>query len=161
MDVMMSHCDFSQDKYVRDCLDVLRLNGGLDGALRSGNGPREWEMTYRDGDENGRQKSVGRGASAGEVERLARVGRVASVLNATEEEFKALVDVQYRLTLAGEAAPFTKFTNSKSSELLCVGLHMFAVLTSALCWPLQTKIYTPHSTPPATPPTPAFSTSSG
>ncbi|TIC15824.1 hypothetical protein E3Q08_03104 [Wallemia mellicola] len=30
LDVVMEHCDFSTDKYVRDCLDILSVGAGLD-----------------------------------------------------------------------------------------------------------------------------------
>ncbi|RXW17663.1 hypothetical protein EST38_g8188 [Candolleomyces aberdarensis] len=34
MDEIMKHCDFSANKYVRDCLEVLRIGGGLDNGQR-------------------------------------------------------------------------------------------------------------------------------
>ncbi|TDL28714.1 hypothetical protein BD410DRAFT_781248 [Rickenella mellea] len=34
LDVVMDHCDFSKNKYVRDCLEVLRMGGGLDNENR-------------------------------------------------------------------------------------------------------------------------------
>ncbi|KAI0090758.1 glycosyltransferase family 32 protein [Irpex rosettiformis] len=34
MDVIMKHCDFSENKYVRDCLEVLRYGGGLELGVR-------------------------------------------------------------------------------------------------------------------------------
>ncbi|EAU84066.2 snoRNA binding protein [Coprinopsis cinerea okayama7 len=34
LDEIMRHCDFSQNKYVRDCLEVLRIGGGLDNGQR-------------------------------------------------------------------------------------------------------------------------------
>ncbi|KAL7285220.1 hypothetical protein ACG7TL_000313 [Trametes sanguinea] len=47
MDVVMDHCDFSQNKYVRDCLEVLRLGGGLDNGARVRRGKMdEWKYIY-------------------------------------------------------------------------------------------------------------------
>ncbi|KAJ7293474.1 glycosyltransferase family 32 protein [Mycena rebaudengoi] len=34
LDIVMMHCDFSDKKYVRDCLEMLRLGGGLDNGKR-------------------------------------------------------------------------------------------------------------------------------
>ncbi|KAK7053032.1 hypothetical protein VNI00_004353 [Paramarasmius palmivorus] len=47
MDVIMKHCDFSAGKYVRDCLEVLRLGGGLDNGQRSRRGNMDdWKYIY-------------------------------------------------------------------------------------------------------------------
>ncbi|KAH8829104.1 hypothetical protein DL96DRAFT_1596660 [Flagelloscypha sp. PMI_526] len=47
MDVVMKHCDFSKDKYVRDCLEVLRLGGGLDNGMRVRRGSMDdWKYIY-------------------------------------------------------------------------------------------------------------------
>ncbi|KAI0343679.1 glycosyltransferase family 32 protein [Trametopsis cervina] len=47
LDIIMEHCDFSENKYVRDCLEVLRHGGGLDlGArVRRGNMDK-WKYIY-------------------------------------------------------------------------------------------------------------------
>lgn len=45
LDAVMDHCDFSEGKYVRDCLEALRLNAGLEMGVRRGD-MRLWEMTY-------------------------------------------------------------------------------------------------------------------
>ncbi|KAF9559050.1 glycosyltransferase family 32 protein [Agrocybe pediades] len=34
LDHVMEHCDFSRGKYVRDCLEILRMGGGLDNGQR-------------------------------------------------------------------------------------------------------------------------------
>ncbi|GJE91425.1 hypothetical protein PsYK624_075750 [Phanerochaete sordida] len=34
LDVIMDHCDFSTGKYVRDCLEILRLGAGLENGAR-------------------------------------------------------------------------------------------------------------------------------
>ncbi|TCD63332.1 hypothetical protein EIP91_005678 [Steccherinum ochraceum] len=47
MDVIMEHCDFSTNKYVRDCLEVLRLGGGLDAGNRVRRGRMDdWKYIY-------------------------------------------------------------------------------------------------------------------
>ncbi|KAF5339043.1 hypothetical protein D9758_014111 [Tetrapyrgos nigripes] len=47
MDVIMDHCNFSTGKYVRDCLEVLRLGGGLDNGQRTRRGNMDhWKYIY-------------------------------------------------------------------------------------------------------------------
>ncbi|KAL0567885.1 hypothetical protein V5O48_014112 [Marasmius crinis-equi] len=47
MDIIMKHCDYSQGKYVRDCLEVLRLGGGLDNGQRARRGKMDdWKYIY-------------------------------------------------------------------------------------------------------------------
>ncbi|KAK1216072.1 hypothetical protein PQX77_021303 [Marasmius sp. AFHP31] len=47
MDIVMKHCDFSEGKYVRDCLEVLRLGGGLDNGQRARRGKMDdWKYIY-------------------------------------------------------------------------------------------------------------------
>ncbi|KAH9944027.1 uncharacterized protein BXZ73DRAFT_96540 [Epithele typhae] len=47
MDIVADHCDFSNDKYVRDCLEVLRLGGGLDVGPRVRRGKMDdWKYIY-------------------------------------------------------------------------------------------------------------------
>ncbi|KAH9947931.1 hypothetical protein B0H21DRAFT_736177 [Amylocystis lapponica] len=47
LDVVMEHCDFSTNQYVRDCLEVLRLGGGLDNGRRLRRGKMdEWQYIY-------------------------------------------------------------------------------------------------------------------
>ena len=47
LDVVMDHCDFSQDRYVRDCLEVLRVGANLDPGLRVRRGRAEgWRHLY-------------------------------------------------------------------------------------------------------------------
>ncbi|KAJ7118604.1 glycosyltransferase family 32 protein [Mycena filopes] len=45
LDIVMEHCDFSEKKYVRDCLEVLRLGGGLDNGKRLRRGKMD-DMKY-------------------------------------------------------------------------------------------------------------------
>ncbi|KAJ7057063.1 glycosyltransferase family 32 protein [Mycena amicta] len=47
LDVIMKHCDFSLGKYVRDCLEVLRMGAGLDNGQRTRRGSIEdWKYIY-------------------------------------------------------------------------------------------------------------------
>ncbi|KAJ7038308.1 glycosyltransferase family 32 protein [Mycena alexandri] len=45
LDIVMEHCDFSEKKYVRDCLEFLRLGGGLDNGKRLRRGKMD-DMKY-------------------------------------------------------------------------------------------------------------------
>ncbi|KAF5311741.1 hypothetical protein D9619_003462 [Psilocybe cf. subviscida] len=46
-DVIMDHCDFSEKKYVRDCLEVLRVGAGLDNGKRVRRGKMDdWKYIY-------------------------------------------------------------------------------------------------------------------
>ncbi|KAG8947721.1 hypothetical protein FRC04_010495 [Tulasnella sp. 424] len=49
LDVIMENCDFSQQKYVRDCLEVMRLGAGLDVGrhVRRAN-TDDWKYIYRE-----------------------------------------------------------------------------------------------------------------
>ncbi|KDQ09256.1 hypothetical protein BOTBODRAFT_47675 [Botryobasidium botryosum FD-172 SS1] len=47
LDVIMEHCNFSTSKYVRDCLEVLRVGGGLDNGKRTRRGSIDnWKYLY-------------------------------------------------------------------------------------------------------------------
>ncbi|KAJ7225624.1 glycosyltransferase family 32 protein [Mycena pura] len=47
LDMVMEHCDFSEKKYVRDCLEVLRFGGGLDHGRRLRRGKLDdWKYIY-------------------------------------------------------------------------------------------------------------------
>jgi len=47
LDIVMDNCDFSQNKYVRDCLEVLRVGGGLDNGNRLRRGKMDdWHYIY-------------------------------------------------------------------------------------------------------------------
>ncbi|KAF8585562.1 hypothetical protein K439DRAFT_1632567 [Ramaria rubella] len=51
LDVIMDHCDFSKNRYVRDCLEVLRLGGGLDHGKRMRRGKMDhWKYIYMEED---------------------------------------------------------------------------------------------------------------
>ncbi|KAK0447074.1 hypothetical protein EV421DRAFT_181100 [Armillaria borealis] len=51
LDILMKHCDFSTGKYVRDCLEVLRLGAGLDNGERVRRGEMDdWKYIYLEDD---------------------------------------------------------------------------------------------------------------
>ncbi|KAL4070856.1 hypothetical protein J3A83DRAFT_4245942 [Scleroderma citrinum] len=51
LDTVMDHCDFSQNKYVRDCLEVLRVGAGLDNGNRVKRGKMDdWKYIYMEQD---------------------------------------------------------------------------------------------------------------
>ncbi|KAL0581898.1 hypothetical protein V5O48_000127 [Marasmius crinis-equi] len=47
LDIIMQHCDFGTGKYVRDCLEVLRIGGGLDSGKRVRREiPEDWKYVF-------------------------------------------------------------------------------------------------------------------
>ncbi|KAI0756590.1 hypothetical protein C8Q80DRAFT_1089994 [Daedaleopsis nitida] len=66
MDVIMENCDYSQGKYVRDCLEVLRLGAGLDAPPRVRRGKMdEWKYVYvEDGELQNSTQMAPRGNAA-------------------------------------------------------------------------------------------------
>ncbi|KAG8896346.1 hypothetical protein FRB99_008932 [Tulasnella sp. 403] len=57
LDVIMDNCDFSQQKYVRDCLEVMRLGAGLDVNKRVRRGNVDiWKYIYREAPSNTRDR---------------------------------------------------------------------------------------------------------
>ncbi|KAJ4483748.1 glycosyltransferase family 32 protein, partial [Lentinula aciculospora] len=59
LDVLMRHCDFNADSYVRDCLEVLRIGGGLDNGKRVRRVvPDEWKYVFTEGNNPGHVTST-------------------------------------------------------------------------------------------------------
>ncbi|KAK7059058.1 hypothetical protein VNI00_001682 [Paramarasmius palmivorus] len=52
LDVLMEHCEFARGKYVRDCLEVLRVSAGLDNGrhLRRDNEMDDWKYIFIESD---------------------------------------------------------------------------------------------------------------
>ncbi|KAJ7729529.1 hypothetical protein DFH07DRAFT_756761 [Mycena maculata] len=47
LDIIISHCDFAEGKWVRDCLEILRVGGGLDNGNRVRRGRLDdWKYIY-------------------------------------------------------------------------------------------------------------------
>ncbi|BGP20760.1 hypothetical protein JCM10213_004818 [Rhodosporidiobolus nylandii] len=102
LDAVMDHCDFSEGKYVRDCLEVLRVNGGLEAPLRRGLHDA-WRATYVPGGVSGASS-----ASAGLSDRMRETlehyrGDMSQVLNASSSAFASLVTARQQLTLSSAA----------------------------------------------------------
>ncbi|KAH9812877.1 hypothetical protein DFH28DRAFT_978220 [Melampsora americana] len=54
LDVIMDYCDFSTNQYVRDCLEILRMGGGLDLEKRVRRGDtRRWRHIYHEQNDDG------------------------------------------------------------------------------------------------------------
>lgn len=45
LDTVMDYCDFSTNQYVRDCLEVLRMNAGMDSGVRRGHADN-WRTNF-------------------------------------------------------------------------------------------------------------------
>ncbi|KAH9487043.1 hypothetical protein JR316_0001109 [Psilocybe cubensis] len=62
LDVVMEHCDFSEKKFVRDCLEVLRVGAGLDNGRRVRRGNMDdWKYIYIEQLSNSSSALVARG----------------------------------------------------------------------------------------------------
>uniref|UniRef100_A0A0W0EX54 Glycosyltransferase family 32 protein n=1 Tax=Moniliophthora roreri TaxID=221103 RepID=A0A0W0EX54_MONRR len=47
LDIIMQHCDFSINRYVRDCLEILRVGAGLDNGKRVRRHiPEDWKYVF-------------------------------------------------------------------------------------------------------------------
>lgn len=53
LDTVMDHCDFSEKKFVRDCLEVLRVGAGLDNGKRVRRGKfDDWKYVFVEKDDS-------------------------------------------------------------------------------------------------------------
>ncbi|GAA5974667.1 hypothetical protein JCM11641_007049 [Rhodosporidiobolus odoratus] len=101
LDAVMDHCDFSEGKYVRDCLEVLRVNSGLEPPLRRGLHD-SWRTTYTP--VTG-PVSAGAGVSDRMRETLEHYrGDMSQVLNASSSAFASLVTARQQLTLSSSSS---------------------------------------------------------
>ncbi|KAM0792939.1 hypothetical protein ACM66B_002698 [Microbotryomycetes sp. NB124-2] len=59
LDIVMKHCDFGSGKYVRDCLERLRVNAGLQAPSTRRGSKEVWSMHYvtRGGNRGGTRRS--------------------------------------------------------------------------------------------------------
>ncbi|GAA6058285.1 hypothetical protein JCM3770_002893 [Rhodotorula araucariae] len=101
LDAVMDHCDFAEGKYVRDCLEVLRVNAGLEMPLRRG-AHDSWKATFvpaLDG-------AAGGAPSERTREQLEHYrADMSQVLNASAPAFSSLVAARQQLTLSTQGAP--------------------------------------------------------
>lgn len=103
LDAVMDHCDFAEGRYVRDCLEVLRVNAGLDTPLRRGVHD-SWKTTFV-------PALDGAGVSAGGPSDRTRDqlehyrADMSQVLNASASAFSSLVAARQQLTLSTQGSP--------------------------------------------------------
>jgi WD repeat and SOF domain-containing protein 1 len=59
LDVVMDYCDFSTNQYVRDCLEILRMGGGLDVEKRVRRGETaRWRHVYHEQNDDGSIRTI-------------------------------------------------------------------------------------------------------
>jgi len=97
LDAVMDHCDFGEGKYVRDCLEVLRVNGGMEPPLRRGI-QENWKTTF--------VPLVGGSTHNPSVstslqrELESSSSDVTSLMNLSSSRFSDLLDIRQSLTLS-------------------------------------------------------------
>ncbi|GJN94264.1 hypothetical protein Rhopal_007338-T1 [Rhodotorula paludigena] len=103
LDAVMDHCDFSENKYVRDCLEVLRVNAGLDTPLRRGVHD-SWRTTFVPTLDGG---ASGAGAPSERArDQLERYrANMSEVLSASPSAFSSLLAARQQLTLSSQSSP--------------------------------------------------------
>ncbi|GAA5884381.1 hypothetical protein JCM6882_002251 [Rhodosporidiobolus microsporus] len=113
LDAVMDHCDFAESKYVRDCLEVLRVNGGLEAPLRRGVHDA-WRTTYTPaGFAGGAAAAGGSDRMADTLERYRR--DMSQVLNASSSAFSSLVNARQQLTISQHASAHSSSSSSRHS----------------------------------------------
>lgn len=95
LDAVMDHCDFATNRYVRDCLEVLRVNGGLTSPMLRRGDLEAWRTTF---------VSAGAGggaASARTMDSLERHRNDMTTLlrDSTSTSFASLLASRQQLTL--------------------------------------------------------------
>ncbi|GAA5967555.1 hypothetical protein JCM3765_007392 [Sporobolomyces pararoseus] len=97
LDAVMDHCDFGEGKYVRDCLEVLRVNGGMETPLRRGIHD-SWKTTFL--------PLVGGSTHNPPVSESTRhyleqhQSDVTTLMNSSTSTFQDLVQIRQQLTLS-------------------------------------------------------------
>ncbi|KAK4046450.1 hypothetical protein OIV83_006042 [Microbotryomycetes sp. JL201] len=96
LDGVMEHCDFATDRYVRDCLEVLRANAGLSTTpLRRGIAD-SWKMTYVTNGAGGGST----GARTRDVLEAHRRDMTTLLRNSSAPNFASLLASRQQLTLS-------------------------------------------------------------
>lgn len=128
LDRVMDHCDFGEGKYVRDCLEVLRVNGGLDTPLRRGHHDN-WRTTFLPVHQ---QPSLSAPLSDSLKRRLEHEeSDLTRLMNSTSSTFSDLVEVRQQLTLTTGPttqhhkahARFTPHPSHPSADPACDPAH--------------------------------------
>ncbi|KAI5898419.1 uncharacterized protein SCHCODRAFT_02612047 [Schizophyllum commune H4-8] len=82
LDIVMDNCDFSENKYVRDCLEVLRVGAGLDNGQRLRRGEMDdWKYIYMEQPDTYNVSRSDAGGSISPITALASEGDPNSGLN--------------------------------------------------------------------------------
>ncbi|KAK4047660.1 hypothetical protein OIO90_006089 [Microbotryomycetes sp. JL221] len=99
MDAVMDHCDFATDKYVRDCLDVLRSNAGLSTtSLRRGI-MDSWRITFETSPLSSSSSNVMSGRTRDILE-AHRHDMTTLLHNSTSSTFASLLASRQQMTLS-------------------------------------------------------------
>ena len=94
LDHVMDHCDFGEGKYVRDCLEVLRVNSGMDTPLRRGS-QESWKTTFLPQHQTSSPltESLKRNLEQSQSD-------VTKLMNSTTSTFTDLLETRQQLTLS-------------------------------------------------------------
>ncbi|POY72219.1 hypothetical protein BMF94_4725 [Rhodotorula taiwanensis] len=104
LDAVMDHCDFTDNKYVRDCLEILRVNGGMETPLRRG-AHDAWKATYIPTISHGASNAPLSSRTKDSLDRYRH--NMDQVLGASSSAFASLVNARQQLTLASQVSPAT------------------------------------------------------
>lgn len=115
LDAVMDHCDFATNRYVRDCLEVLRINGGLTSPMLRRGDLEAWRTTFVN------SGSGGGAASTRTRETLERYRNDMSTLlhNATSATFASLLASRQQLTLSGSSGHLGPHSSHPNADPAC------------------------------------------
>ena len=108
LDTVMDYCDFSTNKYVRDCLEVLRMNAGMDSGVRRGKAD-SWRTNFV-------VPSIGV-PGTGAQSRGFQSTDMTTILNSTA--FPSLLTARQQLTLTPPPTRFTPHSSHPSADPAC------------------------------------------
>ncbi|KAM0790543.1 hypothetical protein ACM66B_003411 [Microbotryomycetes sp. NB124-2] len=115
LDGVMEHCDFGTDRYVRDCLEVLRANAGLSTTPLRRGVTDSWKMTY-----------VTRGAGGGsagsrtrDVLEAHRRDMTTLLHNSSAPNFASLVASRQQVTLSRSTVGFEAHSSHPTADSAC------------------------------------------
>lgn len=116
LDAVMDYCDFSEAKYVRDCLEVLRMNAGLDAGVRRGDA-QSWTTTFVPTSNAllGESRLALNQRATSTLERQA--SDMTSLLNSTT--FSSLLSTRHQLTLSPPPRAHTPHPSHPTADPAC------------------------------------------
>jgi WD repeat and SOF domain-containing protein 1 len=138
LDAVMEHCDFSEGRYVRDCLEVLRMNAGMDSGVRRGNPNKTWKLNFLQGHSERLEKSEG--SERNRLEVLNAQADMTSLMNSTS--FAGYLAARQQLTIDLTISPQTAPTDTSGSTI-----DSASPVSSS-----KRRQYTPHPTHPTADP---------